>query len=262
MNAFDTTSLHSSHDQLLGELLHHLQGKAVPQEELVELLDLANHDKAVLRRLAIRKRFGEPNAYLRGYVMMMNRRFQIDRRSYIPDAYAEELVERVIQDAPQGARCLEIGTGCGWMSITLKKERPDLQVTACDIDPNVLALARDNATAHGAEITFRESYFVADVPDPAPDLILANVPYGGDANYTERELEERPQMPPIALFDPAGPAAPIIDFVASVRQRQWSSRIYVETGYLDRVRLDPVVEGVRHFEHLRNGEFGYLVIDT
>lgn len=243
------------------EIMSMLEKRDVPQEEILEILHLAAGDGALLRRLAIRKKFGEPNAYLRGWAKMLGRKFKIDRRSYIPDAYTEELIERVMAEAPKEGSLLEVGTGCGWISISLKCSRPDLVVSACDIDPNALALARENALTHQAEIDFQESYFVDDVRMQEPDVIIANIPYGGDADYTRRELEERPQMPPISICDPDGPVVTLIDFIDSVRRRNWQSRIYVETGYLSRARLDPMIEGCRHFEHYRNGEFGYLVID-
>ncbi|RUW72701.1 MULTISPECIES: class I SAM-dependent methyltransferase [unclassified Mesorhizobium] len=233
----------------------------VSNKEIEEILSLAAGDDARLYRLATRKRFGEPNAYLRGYSRFFGREFHLDRRCYIPDEHARELAERVLRDAPSGGRVLEVGTGCGWLSISLKCERPDLEIVACDIDPNALCLARANAERHGVDITFCESFFVDDVNIPEPDCIVANVPYGGDADYSARELEERPQMPPIAICDSEGVVGPLLGLVASVQNRGWRSPTYLETGYLDQLRLDPVVSTCRRYQHVRNGEFGYLVIE-
>lgn len=261
MSAAETNSHFRNIESCRSDLICMLQDHDVDEVEITEILELAGDDDSALRRLAVRKRFGEPNAYLRGKATLMGRTFKIDRRSYIPDAYAEELVRRVISDAPKGAAVLEVGTGCGWIAITLKSERPDLYVSACDIDPNVLSLAAENANANKTSLTFHESYFVDDVDQLAPDIVIANIPYGGDANYTKRELEERPQMPPIALFDPKGPVVSFLEFVESIRRRHWRPRVYLETGYLARPLLDSVCEGCSHVEHVRNGEFGYLVLD-
>lgn len=237
-----------------------LKKSKVSDVDVDEIRRLAGGDHAKLYRLATRKRFGEPNAYLRGCVHFLGREFHIDRRCYIPDDYAHELAERVIRDAPPDGRILEVGTGCGWLSISLKCERPDLEVTACDIDPNVLCLAMENAKRHGADITFYESFFVDDVSVREPDCIVANVPYGGDAEYSARELEERLQMPPIAICDSEGVIAPLVELVTSIRHRGWHPRIYLETGYLDQQRLRPVISSCCHYEHVRNGDFGYLVM--
>lgn len=260
MNAPLKNSLVEEFSVLSGSSIEKLREYSVPEEEILELLKLAGDDDSKFRRLVTRKRFGEPNAYLRGYVLFFGRKFHLDRRCYIPDSYAQELVERVIMDAAPGSRILEVGTGCGWISISLKCERPDLEIDACDIDTNVLCLAQQNATAHEAEIVFHESFFVDDVLIAEPDCIVANVPYGGDAEYSARELEERPQMPPISICDPEGTVAPLVDLVASVQGRGWRSPIYLETGYLDLQRLEPVIATCRHYEHVRNGNFGYLVI--
>lgn len=233
----------------------------VPREELCELVDLAKGSPKLLRRLAVRKQFGEPNAYLRGHVLMMGRKYSVDRRCYIPDSYAEELVHRVISDAPPNAIVLEVGTGCGWIAITLKLERPDLTVLASDIDPGAVALANRNAEWHGVNIPFFESYFVDDIFGIVPDLIVANIPYGGDFEYTDRELEERPQMPAIAICDPAGVVKPLIEFYKSVVAKKWASKIYLETGYLPTDRLQPVMESCTDAEHVQNGEYGYVVLN-
>jgi release factor glutamine methyltransferase len=242
------------------DLIAELRDLSVCDQEIDEIVQLAGGDEGRLRRLVTRKRFGEPNAYLRGTATLMGRSFKIDRRCYIPDSYATELVARVLKDAPPGGSVLEVGTGCGWISITLKCQRRDLSLAAVDIDPNALTLAAENARAHDASIRFQESYYVDDVTAAVPDLVIANIPYGGDADYSQRELEERPQMPPIALFDPVGPAVPLVEFVASVRRRGWKSRIYLETGYLEMSALAPVCAGFADVEHVRNGEFGYLVL--
>ncbi|MCZ4354146.1 class I SAM-dependent methyltransferase [Roseovarius aestuarii] len=232
----------------------------IPNEELDELVDLSGGSASILRRLAIRKKFGEPNAYLRGHVTMMGRKFSVDRRCYIPDQYAEELVRRVISDAPKNAVVLEVGTGCGWISITLKLERPDLTVLASDIDPGALAVAQRNATWHGVNVPFLESYFVDDIVSVVPDLIVANIPYGGDFEYTDQEMEERPQMPSIAICDPAGVVKPLVEFYKSVAAKKWAAKIYLETGYLPAERLKPVIETCADAEHVQNGEYGYVVL--
>lgn len=237
-----------------------LRTQGAPEDEISEILELADHDPAKLKRLMIRKRFGEPNAYLRGHVSYFGREFKIDRRCYIPDAYAQELVERVLADATAGGRGLEVGTGCGWVSISLVSERPDLTMSASDIDTATLQLAQENASRHGVNITFFESNFADDVTITEPDFIIANVPYGGDAEYTDRELEERPQMPPIAICDPEGPTAPLVQLIESIQGRGWRCKVYLETGYLDADRLRPVTDICSSSEHVRNGDFGYLVL--
>jgi hypothetical protein len=134
---------------------------------------------------------------------------------------------------------LEIGTGCGWIATTLACKRPDLILHAADIDPAALSLARSNARIHGASIQFHESYFADDVVMTAPDFTVAVLPNGGDAtDYTWRELEERRQMPPVAIFDPIGPLAAHRGLIASIARRSWNCEAFME-------RLSDQAEGDR-----------------
>lgn len=238
-----------------------LRVRGVPHEEIEEIIALAGGDAGRLRRLALRKRFGEPNAYLRGTVTMLGREFNIDRRVYIPDQGAELLARMLIDEAAPNASVLEVGTGSGWMSVCTKLERPDLTVSAADIHPAALAVARENAERHGVKIDLYESCFVYDVDILPPDYIIANLPYGGDANYTARELEERPQMPSIALFDPEGVIKPLEEFVRSVLSRGWRPILYMETGYLEERRFMPVIPPGAPWRHIVDGEYAVVVLD-
>lgn len=244
------------------QLLEPLYKLGVLDSEIAEILEISNGDLGRLRRLITRKAFGEPNAYLRGYKTLLGRQFAIDRRCYISDVESELMVRDAIANIKRNARVLEVGTGCGWIAASLALERPDLKVFACDIDPGALSLAAENHRAHNVEISLFESYFADDVPIECPDVIIANIPYGGDANYTTRELEERPQMPPIALFDPAGVIKPLQEFLASLYTKNWSTKVYLETGYLSLERLSPLLTFCSEHTHYQDGEYGWLTLTT
>lgn len=239
-----------------------LRSAGVPETEIEEVEHIAGGDLSRLRRLLERKRFGEPNAYLRGAVTRFGRDFLIDRRTYIPDTCPETLIRELIRELPRGATVLDVGTGCGWIAISLACERPDLRIMAGDIDPAALRLAASNAARHGVTIDFFESHFVDDVP-VEPDYVVAVLPYGGDAtDYSWRELEERPQMPAISIFDPRGPLAPQIGFARSVAEKGWQCRAFVETGYLDASRVLQALDGVvENVETRTIGQYTYAIID-
>jgi release factor glutamine methyltransferase len=232
----------------------------VNQSEIDEIIFLSGEDTSKLRRLLVRKQFGEPNAYLRGSINLLGRCFQIDRRCYIPDVEATMMTERAISDMREGASVLEIGTGCGWISTSISIERPDLTVYAADIDPGALSLAKENMKLHNANVQFFESFFVDDVCIEEPDYVIANIPYGGDAEYTERELEERPQMPPISMFDPDGVIKPLMDFMQSIQDRNWTTTVYLETGYIEIERLNPLLKYCDKYQHIQDGEYGFLIM--
>ncbi len=72
----------------------------------------------------------------------------------------------------------DIGTGSGIIAITVAKERSGTAVTAVDISPKALEVARDNAKRLSADVRFIEG----NVLDPFVnketfDVVISNPPY-------------------------------------------------------------------------------------
>ncbi len=89
-------------------------------------------------------------------------------------------------------RLLELGTGSGAVAIALARERPALAVTATDLSERALAVARDNASRHRADVTFLRSDWFGAV-DGRFELIVSNPPYirEGDAHLAALTSEPR-----------------------------------------------------------------------
>lgn len=132
---------------------------------------------AAFEALATRRRAGEPVAYLTGSREFFGRDFHVSPAVLIPRPETELLVELALARAPQQARVLDLGSGSGCIPVTLKLERPDLAVTAVDISPAALAVARDNAQRLGADIRCIESDWFAALANATFDLIVSNPPY-------------------------------------------------------------------------------------
>ena len=62
------------------------------------------------------------------------------------------------------------------MALALKDERPDLLVTATDIDPDALTLARENGFHQGLGVEFVQADLLAGLSGRF-DAVLANLPY-------------------------------------------------------------------------------------
>lgn len=132
---------------------------------------------AAFEPLTQRRRAGEPVAYIVGQREFYGRFFQVSPAVLIPRPETELLVDLALERAPQQARILDLGSGSGCIPVTLKLERPDLQVTAVDISPTALAQARYNAQHLGADIRLIESDWFTALSGEIFDLIVSNPPY-------------------------------------------------------------------------------------
>ena len=73
---------------------------------------------------------------------------------------------------------LDIGTGSGCIAITLALEIPKAKVTAWDISDTALCIARQNAEALGADVTFEHQDALNPPADVGRwDVIVSNPPY-------------------------------------------------------------------------------------
>ena len=141
---------------------------------------------------------GVPVAYLTHKAGFYGREFYVDENVLVPRPESEDVIEAALTDLrPRGAqaRALDVGTGSGALAITLAAELPELHVTATEISPPALAVARRNARALGVaeRVTFLETD-LADGTGGTFACVVANLPYVPSA--------EVPQPPHPVGFEP------------------------------------------------------------
>jgi release factor glutamine methyltransferase len=148
-----------------------------------------------------RRQLGEPWAYILGWSLFRDRRFKVTPDTLIPRPETELLVEAALEVGRRLKvdRCVDVGTGSGIIALSLALET-DWRMTATDLSPGALVVARGNAMSLGAEVTFLEGNLLEPVPDPL-GLVVANLPYvdPGDQPGLHRELAFEPAS---ALFAP------------------------------------------------------------
>jgi release factor glutamine methyltransferase len=151
-------------------------------------------------RDAIRRRTVErvPVAYLVGHKGFRHLDLEVDARVLVPRPETEHLVEALL-DLPSGARVHDVGTGSGAIALALKHERPDLQVSASDVSPDALAVARANAARLGLDVAFSQGDLLDGI-DPHVDVIVSNPPYVEDGARTLLAPEVVRHEPGLALF--------------------------------------------------------------
>ena len=74
-------------------------------------------------------------------------------------------------------RVLELGSGCGIVSIMLALQRPYWQIEAVEIQPELCHIATGNAQQCGAHITFINTDLTTYNSEQPYDLIVANPPW-------------------------------------------------------------------------------------
>ena len=163
--------------------------------------------RAAFRELVRRRAAGTPVAYLVGHREFYSLDFEVTPDVLIPRPETELLVVALldaIKKTGHGA-CIEIadvGTGSGILAICAAKYVPVAQVTAIDISPAALAIARRNAKRHSVteRITFIESNLFANVPSDARfDYIVSNPPYVSTAEMADLPADVRDHEPHVAL---------------------------------------------------------------
>jgi release factor glutamine methyltransferase len=165
----------------------------------------------------------EPVAYVLGRRGFRFIDLEVDSRVLIPRPETELLVELALA-LPPGARVHDVGTGSGAVALALKQERPDLEVSASDASGAAVAVARANAARLRLDVAVAEQ---AGLPSGPYDLVVANLPYVTEAEYSRLAPEIRRYEPREALV--GGPDG--LDAIRSlVAQALPGTRLALEHG--------------------------------
>jgi release factor glutamine methyltransferase len=122
----------------------------------------------------------------------------------IPRPETELLVEAVLARTPsqRAANILDVGTGSGAIAIALAHQLPLARVTAIDLSDEALAVARENASAHGVgeRMRFLQSDLLEAVTGETFDVVVSNPPYVPESDRASLDRQVRDHEPGIALF--------------------------------------------------------------
>ena len=151
------------------------------------------------RRLA-----GEPLAYILERKEFWSLDLLVNSEVLIPRPESELLVEVCLDLLPnsQSIRIIDLGCGSGALALALAHERPIWQLTAADISPAALAVARNNSRRLGIELQLLESNWLRDVPQVSGyHAIIANPPYLAAADPHLQKLRYEPRQALVAGAD-------------------------------------------------------------
>ncbi len=154
--------------------------------------------------LITRRRRREPVAYLLGRKEFYGLEFVVDQRVLIPRPETELLVDLVLaQISDRGDRPVvvaDVGTGSGAIAITVAVHAPEAKVYGTDISQDALDVAEENRKRLTPEAgpQFLEGDLLSPLPEPA-DVIVANLPYIADEEYSGLQSDVRDYEPRVAL---------------------------------------------------------------
>ncbi|MDP6711692.1 MAG: peptide chain release factor N(5)-glutamine methyltransferase [Nitrospinaceae bacterium] len=167
---------------------------------------LNEDEKSVSRDFVGRRVRREPVAHILGHREFWSLDFKITPDVLIPRPETETLIETLLKlqaklnaeaSTGQVRRLLDIGTGSGIIAVVAAREITDCRVTATDLSPDALAVARENADTHDVsdQINFIQGDLFAEVPETLYDFIVSNPPY--------IETKRLPDlMPDVRNFEP------------------------------------------------------------
>ena len=166
---------------------------------------ILNEAEVELFRGYVRERLrGRPVQYITGEAGFRLLDFEVTPAVLIPRPETELLVEHalaLVQD-DKATRVLDLCCGSGAVAIAMATEAPSVQVTASDLSPAALAVARRNRDRHG--VCSRLHLVCGDLLTPFAghtcfDLILSNPPYINSAEIETLQAEVRDHEPWLAL---------------------------------------------------------------
>jgi len=165
---------------------------------------------ASLRELTARRASNEPLQHLTGTQEFFCLPLRVTRDVLIPRPETEHLVEAVLDWARAQSQprlgLVDVGTGSGAIALALAANLPQAEITALDISPAALEIARDNADRTGltGRVRFLQSDLLAAVSHEGPfDAIVSNPPYVAETDAATLAPEVRDHEPSLALY--AGP---------------------------------------------------------
>ena len=145
---------------------------------------------------------GEPVQYIVGNVNFYGLEIDIDRRVLIPRFDTEELVEHVTKLVNKyyngKANIIDLGTGSGCISLSLKNNLPNSIITGVDISSDALEVANHNKDKLNIDVTFIKSDMLDNINDKF-DIIVSNPPYLSKENSYVEDIVDSNE-PSLALY--------------------------------------------------------------
>jgi len=171
-----------------------------------------------------RRRGRVPIQHILGTQEFYGLSFRVTPSVLIPRPETELVVDEALAELSARSKSAptiaDVGCGSGCIAIAIARERPEATFLAIDASPSALAVARENAAAHGVDE--RITFLHGDLLDPLVergeklDLVVSNPPYVVDAEIGELAPEVKEHEPRMALAGGADGLATITRLLEGV----------------------------------------------
>jgi release factor glutamine methyltransferase len=183
-------------------LLTHVLGK-----DRIYLMTWPEHELSLPQQHAFealleQRQTGVPIAYLLQQAEFWSLKLKVTTETLIPRPETELLVEQALELIPHDSQwhIADLGTGSGAIAIALASERPLCRFLAVDINPDTLAVARDNARLYQLEnIEFACGSWLQPIAG-SYQMIVSNPPYiaPDDPHLQQGDVRYEPQRALVA----------------------------------------------------------------
>lgn len=234
------------------------QARGCQRIELYTAFDTEIPDdvRAYFRELVKRRAEGTPVAYLVGKREFYSLSFRVTPDVLIPRPETEFLVIAALDEIKrlgpdQEPHVVDVGAGSGAISVAIARHAPSARVTAIDISPAALEIAKTNAAAH--ELSDRITFLTGDLLTPVPaeqhfDIVVSNPPYIGEGELPSLAREVKDHEPRLALI--AGPTG--LEVISRLIPQ---SAERLRSGGLFLLEISPMIERRVHDLVAADGRF-------
>ncbi len=165
--------------------------------------NISEEEQKSLSDIIARLKRHEPIQYITGQTEFCGLRITVNSSVLIPRPETEQLVELAVKtlNADKPAKVMDACTGSGCIAIGIKSQKPQWQVSACDISSDALKTAQNNAELNNVEISFSQLDLLAgDFPQNHYDMIISNPPYVMNKEKAEMHHNVLDYEPHEAIF--------------------------------------------------------------
>ena len=221
--------------------------------------DFSEADKMLEKRIT-----GIPLAYIVGQKEFYGRNFYINSNVLIPRPETEQMILSVlgIVDAEkmEHVSILDVGTGSGCISVTLKLELDadgvEADVSGVDISAPALEVAQKNADSLGAKVKIFRSDLLESI-ESLPDIITANLPYVDmDWDWTSPELRFEPAL---ALYAGDGGLKLIKKLIDEITDRKTDNKRRFLLLEADISQHDDIIRYAGEYNFEKISHNGYII---